>query len=45
MGTVEHFRQIPSNPVFGDLWNVTETNASWIYSIPPGCNHAVWIDP
>jgi hypothetical protein len=44
-GTVEHFRQIPPNPVLGDLWNVTETNASWIYCVPTGYNHAVWIDP
>jgi hypothetical protein len=44
-GTVEHFSQIPPNPVPGDLWNVIETGASWIYCVPIGYNHPIWIDP
>ena len=45
LGTVGRFSQIPPNPTPGDLWNVTETGASWIYCFPQGYNHAVWIDP
>jgi hypothetical protein len=45
MGTKGRFSEIPPNPVPGGLWNVTETGASWIYCVPAGYNHAVWIDP
>jgi hypothetical protein len=45
MGTKGRFSEIPPNPVPGDLWNVTETGASWIYCVPIGYNHAAWIDP
>jgi hypothetical protein len=45
MGTKGRFSEIPPNPVPGDLWNVTETGASWIYCVPTGYNHAAWIDP
>ena len=45
MGTVERFSQIPPNPIPGDLWNVVETGASWIYCVPTGYSHAAWIDP
>ena len=40
MGTVGRFSEIPPNPVPGDLWNVTETGAGWIYFTPAGY---VWI--
>jgi hypothetical protein len=45
MGTKGRFSEIPSNPVSGDMWNVTETGASWIYCVPIGYNHVAWIDP
>jgi hypothetical protein len=45
VGTKERFSEIPPNPSLGDLWNVTETGASWIYCIPAGYDHAAWIDP
>jgi hypothetical protein len=45
MGTVEHFSQIPPGPVPGDLWNVIETENSWIFCTPIGYDHAMWIDP
>jgi hypothetical protein len=45
MGTVEQFSQIPADPVPGDMWNVIEGNASWIYCTPAGYDHAIWIDP
>ena len=45
MGTKGRFSEIPPNPVSGDLWNVTETGASWIYCVLIGYNHAAWIDP
>jgi hypothetical protein len=45
MGTKGRFSEIPPNPVPGDLWNVTETGASWIYCVLIGYNHAAWIDP
>jgi hypothetical protein len=45
MGTKEHFSQIPRAPMQGDLWNVTEGNASWIYCTPAGYTHPIWIDP
>jgi hypothetical protein len=45
MGTKEHFSEIPPNPIPGDLWNVTETGASWIYCIPMGYSRPIWIDP
>jgi hypothetical protein len=45
MGTKEHFSQIPRGPIPGDLWNVTEGNASWIFCTPIGYNHPIWIDP
>ncbi len=44
-GTVGRFSEIPPNPVPGDMWNVTETNAGWIYCTPVGYDHAAWIDP
>ena len=42
MGTVGRFSEIPPNPVPGDLWNVTETGASWVYFTPAGYNHPAW---
>jgi hypothetical protein len=44
-GTVERFSEIPPDPAPGDLWNVTETGAGWIYCTPAGWNHNAWIDP
>jgi hypothetical protein len=45
MGTKEHFSQMPPNPIPGDLWNVVEGNASWVYCTPAGYDHNAWIDP
>jgi hypothetical protein len=45
MGTVGRFSEIPPNPAPGDLWNVTETGAGWIYCTPAGYGHPVFIDP
>jgi hypothetical protein len=45
LGTKEYFSQIPPNPTPGDLWNVIEGNASWIYCQPLNYNHPIWIDP
>ena len=45
MGTKGRFSEIPPDPVPGDLWNVTETGASWVYCMPAGHDHPVWIDP
>jgi hypothetical protein len=45
LGTVERFSEIPPNPIPGDLWNVTEGNASWVYCTPLNYNHPIWIDP
>jgi hypothetical protein len=45
MGTKERFSQIPPNPVPGDMWNVTETQNSWVYCFPLGYSHPIWVDP
>jgi hypothetical protein len=45
MGTVGRFPEIPLNPVPGDLWNITETGAGWIYFTPAGYSQPAWIDP
>ena len=45
MGTVGRFSEIPRNSIPGDMWNVTETGASWVYCVPIGYDHEVWIDP
>jgi hypothetical protein len=44
-GTKQLFSQIPKNPEMGDMWNVTETHATWVYTYPLGAQHAMWIDP
>jgi hypothetical protein len=45
MGEVGYFDSLPRNPALGDMWKVTSSGASWVWTTPAGFAAPAWVDP
>jgi hypothetical protein len=45
MGRVSDFNQLPSYPNLGDMWSVTNSHNSWVWTTPAGFFTPAWVDP